>query len=243
MGIGHNGPSEISSDQVTYGSHTSRPIVPNQGTSGVRVCVLACLRAREMVRHPPWPYSSPMPPIVRVTPAPRLILNGRPSPELGRDLVSLCVHAVEGKAAAEVVLAGHSQADLPSGTGIFEAELKIQLAADDECFSGQITAVEGRMPPGTSPQTVLFAAGASPDGSVRSIIPLHFGAELDSASVRREAGGSTARCVSSALGLRCNSRVELSTQNPTLDGRFQIVEIWYRVDSSTGVKVEFIAAG
>jgi hypothetical protein len=175
---------------------------------------------------------------------PRLFVNGAPSGELTRNLESLRVHVVDGQASAEVVLAGPVHDALPTGTAAMgHTKLAIWLSDDEECFSGLIGEIEVRMLPDAGHRTVLFAAGTSPNGSELPRVPLRFGLEVESGSVRRRGQSSTAHVVSSALSLRWNSRVSLTTSDPTFDGHYLVVELWYRFDPAGSVKVEFIGTG
>ena len=184
------------------------------------------------------PYSATMNP----GPAPRLFVNGAPSAELTGNLDSLSVHVVEGRATAEVVLVSPVH-DAPSTRAdIEQTSLAIRLSVDETCFSGRLTGIEARMSD-AGHRTVLFADGTSPDGGALARIPLRFGAEVEAVSVRHGTHTSTAHGVSTALGLRWNSRLSLTTVDPAFDGLFRVVELWYRFDTSRGVQVEFIATG
>lgn len=187
------------------------------------------------------PYSSSMAPVPTATPL--LFVNGAPSGDLTRNLESLCVHVVDGQASAEVVLVGPAGDALAKAAAMETTNLAIWLCGEEECFSGPLGEIESRILPDGSHRTVLFASGAAPDGSELPRVPLRFGAEVESGSVRRRAQTSTAHVVSNALTLRWNSRISLATPDPTFDGPFQVVELWYRFDVVSGAKLEFIGTG
>lgn len=178
--------------------------------------------------------------MAQVPTAPKLLVNGAPAGELTRDLESLCVHVARGHADAEVVVVGPVPDALSGGAAGEHTTLAIRLTAHEECFTGHVGEIETRMLPDFSHRTVLFAAGTSLDGSELPTVPLRFGAEVESGSVRRGAQNSTTHFVSTTPTLRWNSRVSVATPDPTFDGQFRVSELWYRFDVTRGLEVEVI---
>ena len=179
--------------------------------------------------------------LIPTTPTPpRFFVDGTLAKELARDLESLCVHVVDGKASAEVVLVGALPEYLSTDGVLERASLTIWLSPDAECFAGLLGQVEARILDDVDQRTVLFASGTSPEGSGMPTVPLQFGADVVSGSVRRGAESRTAHVVSTVPSLRWNSRISLTTPEPSFDGHFQIVELWYRLTLANGLRVELI---
>ena len=153
----------------------------------------------------------------------------------------MVVHVVEGRASAEIELAGPAP-DLSLTIGGPEAtELTIRLGQGEPTFTGTLLEVETRWPPDGAPTTVLRAEGQAADGGNASPVALRLGAEIVSGSVRRHAGGSTAHCIATGVALARGKAVDLVTQDPELDGRYEIVELWHRFDLVHGLRVDFVA--
>jgi hypothetical protein len=170
------------------------------------------------------------------------LVDGASDPHLARDLVAVVVHVLEdGRATAEVeVLGGVTQSD-DRPVEVETSRLSVYEPSGDTLFEGHISEIEVRMPEGGPPSTVLYADGDAPLGMPGPVVPLHVGREIRSGSVRRRAGGSTARCVAVVPGLRPGSRVDLVTvPDPGIGGEFEVVEVWHRWDAR-GLWVEFVA--
>ena len=71
-------------------------------------------------------------------------------------------------------------------------------------------------------------------------VPLRFGAEVESGSVRRGEQNSTTHFVSTTPTLRWRSPISVATPDPTFDGHFRVSELWYRFDATSGLEVEVI---
>jgi hypothetical protein len=173
---------------------------------------------------------------------PQLVVGGEPLPHLARDLVSMVVHDVAGRATAEVELSG-SPEDPPRGGDDLGATLAVRLWAAGDVFAGSIVEIELRHDAAGAPSTILRAAGQPPDDVRASPLSLRFGHEIQTGSVRRRADGSTAHCVVGAERLSLATPVTLVTQTPDFDGPFEIVELWHRFDLTDGLRVEFVAVG
>ena len=190
----------------------------------------------------PWSYSLGMPPIAGAR-LPLLFIEGSEAEEISRNVSSVAVHVTRGRARAKVQIAGplpdadSLRVDAPATT------LALMLTPDEECFAGRLTAMEARMPPGARPSTVLLAVGHAPHGRPGPAVPLRFGVEIESGTVRRNRRGSRARCISATPGLRWGSWVDLTTHDPPFDGSLHVVELWYRFDAVRGFSVEFVAEG
>lgn len=175
--------------------------------------------------------------------APQVVISRVGRRQLIPNLTSLVVHVSAARATAEAQILGRLD-DMPSNRAAIEAErLAVVLPPQEEIFSGWLTGVETRVLPAIGHATALFSAGTGPLGSSRPSVPLRFGAEVESGSVRRRAQGLTAQCTTSARGLLLGSRIDLTTFDPEFDGTFEVVEIWYRFDATDGLRVEFKANG
>lgn len=189
-------------------------------------------------RNPARARSGPRVVTMSLTPVrPHLLVNGSEAPSLLRDLVSLQVHVTAGRDTAQVALAGPAEAALFDLDDVGNIRLEIQLLQDEEFFAGQLTAIE--MMSGADVRTVLHAEGSASDAVSPSPVPLSFDAET-TGSVRREADGWTARCTSSHLALRLNSRIALTTQHPAFDCQLRVIEAWYSL-TAQGASVDFLA--
>ncbi len=153
----------------------------------------------------------------------------------------MTVHvAGDAHANAELVLSGPH-----AGAPLRPVELETTTLSIDSSgervFSGRITELETRLPAGGEPVTVVHARGTAPEAGSTAITRLRFGAELVSGSVRRQVGGSTARCLTTERGLRLRSAIDVTTADPAFDGLFAVVELWHRFDARRGLWAEFVA--
>jgi hypothetical protein len=132
-------------------------------------------------------------------------------------------------------------------TGVVLGRTSLGLrVGDQDVFDGQVTdaVLSAGSPVGARATAALLTLRASGPAAVRPpsrARPLAFGAEILSGSVRSRSTGLVARCVTSAVGLRCGSRVLLSTPDPEFDGEFRVRELWLRFDPEQGVRTEFVA--
>ena len=181
-----------------------------------------------------------MPPIGRVIP--RMSVNGAASAQLSRDLTSLRVRAVEGRASVQVVLLCPLDKIADLNTDEVESNrLDIHLHEDEEFFSGTLTALVSRLPPDAQPRTALRARGVVREDAAGASISLRFGQQISSVSVRREGGRCILRARCNVLALRPNSRIDVLTDDPAFDGQFRVTHLRYRLDAMTGMTVEFKA--
>ena len=181
-----------------------------------------------------------MPPIGRVIP--RMSVNGAASAQLSRDLTSLRVRAVEGRASVQVVLLCPLDKIADLNTDEVESNrLDIHLHEDEEFFSGTLTALVTRLPLDGQQRTVLRARGVVPEDAAGASIALRFGQNISSGSVRREGGRCILRARCNVLELRPNSRIDVLTGDPAFDGPFRVTQLRYRLDAGTGMTVEFNA--
>ena len=183
-----------------------------------------------------------MPPIPGAR-LPLLFIEGSEAKEISRNVSSVAVHVTRRRARAKVQIAGplpdadSLRVDAPATT------MALMLTPDEECFSGRLTAVEARMPSGAPPSTVLLSVGTAPHARPGPAVPLRFGVEIESGTVRRNRRGWRARCTSATPGLRWGSWVDLTTHDPLFDGSLHVVELRYRFDAVRGFNVEFVAEG
>ena len=175
---------------------------------------------------------------------PQVVLDGVPHRTMTRDLHAATVHAAAGQARGELVFVAQQLRQ----TGVVLGRTSLGLRVDDhDVFNGQVTdaVLSAGSGAGSRPAAPLLTLRASgPVATARSSRPrpLAFGREILSGSVRRRSTGLVARCVTSAVWLRCGSRVLLSTPDPEFDGEFRVRELWARFDAAQGVRVEFVAA-
>ncbi|QBR91099.1 hypothetical protein [Nocardioides euryhalodurans] len=183
---------------------------------------------------------------MRATPTlpsgPEVLLRGGSDRRLTQGLVALSVHVVDdGRATAEVEVTGHPEGVTLKGAKVGASTLAIRLTADEDDFIGGVTEVETRLVAGAAPTTVLRADGTARVADSATAVTLTFGAEIQSGSVRRRAGGTIARCRATAPGLRHGSRITLATPGRGADADLEVVEIWHRFDAAHGLWVELVA--